>query len=217
MKTETAIIQINPQGDTAVLALHNQVVKVAQHAAALTITNDRDVKDATADLSIISGLKKAIEKKRTDYTRPINSHLKDVNEAFGTLTEPLTEADKTYRQKILAYRAEVDRKRREAEEINLLRMEAAKKEMKLKGELTEPVSPVEVTPPSPDHYRSDIGTLGKTMIPKWEVEDFAKVPNEYKEIDATKVGKLVRAGLRIIPGIRIWEEESLRVTARKNN
>ena len=211
----TALINIRPQGDQAVIALHEQAVRLERYARELVIVNDEDVKGATNDLGIITGLTKAIEAKQKEYTGPINSHLKAVRAAFGALTEPLARANRVTREKILAYRAEQDRKRREAEAINRLRVEAAKKEMELKGELTEPVEMVEAAEPVPDHVRAEMGTLGKMLIPKWEVQDFSQVPDEYKMIDAARVGKLVRAGLENIPGIRIWKEETLRVTAAR--
>lgn len=211
----TALINIRPQGDAAVIALHEQAVRLAEYAQTLVIVSDEDVKGATNDLGIITGLTKAIEAKQKEYTGPINSHLKAVRAAFGALTEPLARANKTTRGKILAYRAEQDRKHGEAEAINQLRVEAARKEMELRGELTEPVERVEVIPPSPDHIRAEMGTLGKMMVPKWAVQDFSQVPDEYKVIDAARVGKLVRAGLENIPGILIWKEETLRVTAAR--
>lgn len=211
---ETAVVKVKPQTDEAVIALQEQSLKLEQYATALVIGTDDDVKSATNDLSIISGLKKAIEEKRKEYTQPINDHLKAVNEAFKSFAEPLNNADKITRQKVLDYRAEQERKRQEQEEINRLRLEAAQKEMELKGELTESVDLVETQPEQPNHYRSEAGTLGKATIWKFEVVDFALVPDEYKLPDATKIGKVVRAGLRSIPGIRIYSEDTLKITPK---
>lgn len=211
----TAVVKIAPDKDGAVIALFEQSLKLEQYATALVITGDDSVKGATNDLSIISGLKKSIEEKRKEYTQPIREHLDAVNEAFKALVEPLNNADQVTRRKILDYRAEQDRIRQEQEEINRKRQEAAEAEMKLKGELTESVNLVEVQAEQPDHYRAEMGTLGKATIRKWEVVDLTLVPDEYKMIDAVKIGKVVRAGIPSIPGIRIWEEPILRVTAKK--
>ncbi len=51
-------------------------------------------------------------------------------------------------------------------------------------------------------------------IKKWEVEDITKVPGEYLMVDTVAIGKLVRAGIKSISGIRIWEEETLKVSAK---
>ncbi|MDO9579081.1 MAG: hypothetical protein Q7J06_00715 [Bacteroidales bacterium] len=210
----TAVIQINPQTNQIVIALYEQALRLEDYAKALTITSDNDVKVSTDDLSLIAKLKKAIEEKRKEYVGPINEHLKSVNDAFKNFAEPLNQADSITRQKILNYRKEQERIRQEQERINQLRMEAAQAEMELKGELAEPVGIVEVKPELPKHYRTETGTLGTVPIKKWEVVDFKLVPDEYKIIDTTKVGKVVRAGVPSIPGIRIWEEETLRITPK---
>jgi len=211
----TALVKVKPEADEAVIALHEQSLKLEQYATALVIANDGDVKSATNDLSIISGLKKAIEEKRKEYTQPINDHLKAVNEAFKAFVEPLTQADKITRTKILDYRAEQDRRRQEAEEIARLEWEAAERKAALTGEPVVVPEVVEAAPEAPDRYRAEMGTLGKMTLRKWEVVDLSLVPDEYKMVDATKIGKVVRAGIPSIPGIRIWEEETLRVNAKK--
>jgi len=215
MYAETAVIQVGPQGDLAVTKLYAEAENLEHYAVALVIASDSDVQASTHDLSIMASLKKAIEEKRKEYVQPINEHLKAVNDVFKNFTQPLVNADKITRDKILGYRAEQERQRREQEEINRLRMEAARREMELKGELSEPVNLVEVAPPTPNHFRTEAGTLGTRTIWKFEVVDFSLVPDEYKLIDATTVGKVVRAGLRSIPGIRIYPEEVLLVTPKK--
>jgi len=212
---ETALIQIRPDTDEKVVSLYQEAVKLQQYAEARVIQSDGDIKVATDDLSMIAKLKKAIEEKRKEYVGPINEHLKSVNDAFRNFAEPLNQADSITRQKILDYRKEQERIRQEQERINQLRMEAAQAEMELKGELTESVKVVEVAPEAAAHYRTGSGTLGKFMVKKWEVEDLSKVPLEYLMVDAAKVGKLVRAGIRAIPGIRIYSDESLRITVKK--
>jgi len=208
------LVKVAPRKDSAVIALYEQSIRLEQLATALVIKSIATVKRATNDLSIISGLKKAIEEKRKEYTQPINDHLKAVNEAFKNFIEPLNNADKITRQKILDYRQEQERIRQEEERINQLRIEAAQAEMKLKGELTESIELIETQPEQPKHYYAEAGSLGSVMIRKWEIVDQNLVPEEYKMVDAVKIGKVVRAGIPSIPGIRIWKEETLRGTAK---
>lgn len=211
----TALVKVKPEADEAVIALHEQSLKLEQYATALVITNDGDIKNATNDLSIISGLKKAIEEKRKEYTQPINDHLKAVNEAFKALVEPLTQADKITRTKILDYRAEQERQHQEAEDIARTEREIAERKAALTGEPVVVPEVVEVAPAAPDRYRTEMGTLGKAVIWKFEVIDFSLLPDRFKMENATLIGKVVRAGEREIPGVKIWSEDSLRVTARK--
>lgn len=214
MPEDTALVKVNPQTDAAIVTLHTQAIRFVDAADRLAIASDDDVTSATGDLTLIANLKRAIEDKRKEYTQPLNNHLKAINDVFKTFTDPILYADKLVRSKILAYRAELDRKRQEAEEIERLKREAAEREAALTGQPIIQPGPTLVIPPPPDRYHADNGTLGKVMIRKWELEDFSKVPDEYKTIDAVKIGKVVRAGIPSIPGIRIWQEATLRVDTK---
>ena len=210
---ETALVRIRPDVDPRVVQLYAEGVRLQQYAETRVILRDEDVKVATDDLSIIAGLKKAIEEKRTEYTSPINEHLKAVNVFFKAYVEPLTQADQVTRGKVLAYRAEQERIRLEQERINRLREEAARAEMELKGELSEPVALVAVAEEAPTRYRTDVGTLGTAKTWHFEVVDFVALPNDYKVADMVKIRKVVIAGASI-PGVKAWQEENLRVTPR---
>ncbi|MDD5081735.1 MAG: hypothetical protein PHU08_00035 [Dehalococcoidales bacterium] len=212
--TTQAIIALNPSQDEKAVALYNEAQGLLKYAEGVVILGDATVKGATNDLSLIAKLKKALEERRKEYTTPVNAYLKQVNDAFKLFTAPLEQADTITRAKIMDYRREQERKAREAEEINRLRMEAARREMELKGELTEDVSLVETPPAPPAHVRADIGDMGTMKVWKFEVVDFAKLPDEYKMVDATKLGKVLRAGLHNIPGVRAWQEETLKVNTR---
>jgi hypothetical protein len=212
----TAIINIAPGQDAGVLALQGQVLGLLSYAQTRVIKSDEDVKLATDDLSLMSGLKKAIESKRKEYVDPINAHLKDINDKFKLISDPLAQADSMTRTKVLAYRAEVERIRKETEEINRKRLEAAQQEAALNnGEISEEIKVLDVPPPPPTHTRTEVGTLGTQMIRKWELVDFKLLPDEYKIPDASRIGKVVRAGIPSIPGVRIWEEPTLRITTNK--
>jgi len=209
----TAIVNVKPSVDGDVVKLYGEIEKVKEYAVARVITSLEDVKAATEDLSMIAKLKKAVEEKRQEYVKPLNDHVKAVNDYFKLLTEPIREADSITRQKVLDFRAKEERKRQEQERINQLRMEAAQKEMELKGELTESVNLVEVQPESPERYRTDVGMASKMTVRKWQVEDITKVPPEYLMVDAGKITKLVKAGIGYISGIKIYYEDTLRISA----
>jgi len=208
------ITNLSLREDGAVEALGNEIIKVNLYAQQLIVAGDEDVVRATNDLSLMSKLGKALEEKRKEYLVPLQEQVKSINSFFKLLTEPLELADKTTRGKLLAYRQVIEAKRQEEERINNLRLEAARAEMELKGELSEDINLVALTPPEPKKVQTDVGTLSTVKIRKWEVADFAAVSDEYKLIDAGKVTKLVKAGIGAIAGIRIWEEETLRVNAK---
>jgi len=214
MTEETAIINVKPDANEAVIALYQEAIALEVRAVKIVIATDEDVKSVTNDLSVIAGLKKAIEEKRKEYTQPINDHLKAVNEAFKNFTEPLNVADKSIRYKVLEYRHEQERIRQEQERINQLRIEAARAEMELKGELTESVELVEERPEQPQHYWAEAGELGTVTIWKFEVIDFSLLPDQYKLPDMVKIRKVITAGATI-PGVKAWKEETLRINTAK--
>lgn len=210
---ETALVSIRPDTDLKITALYQEGVKLQQRAESRIIHDDSDVESATNDLSLVVKLKKAIEEKRKDYVNPLNEHLKNINSMFKAFAEPLNQADAITRKKVLDYRTEQERVRQEQERINRLREEAAKAEKKLKGETTELIGLIMVAPAPRAQYQAEGGTLGKAKVWKFEVVDFSLLPNEYKEPDMAKIRKVVIAGIAI-PGVKAWQEESLRVTTR---
>jgi len=215
METTTAVLNIAPGQDERVVALQNEVMGLLSFAQTRVIVTDQDVAIATDDLSLMAKLKKAIEEKRREYVDPLNAHLKDINEKFKLLSDPLAQADKTTREKVLTYRAEVERKRREIEEINRQAEELARKQASLNnGEFTVDTTPVVAPAAPPAHVRTEAGTLGTQKVRKWEIIDIKLVPDDYKIIDSGRVNKVVKAGIPSIPGIRIWEEDTLRVTTK---
>lgn len=200
-------------GDTKVANYYSQALKLREYAESRVVKTIEDIKIATDDLTIIARLKKAIAEKKKEFLKPHQETIRAINDNYNFWMEPVETADKITRDKILAFNSEREERRRKEEEINRKRMEAAQEEMELTGELSESVNLIEVTP-EVKRISTEMGTTGMATIWKFDVLDFALVPDEYKIIDASKVGKVVRAGLRTIPGIRIYSEQSLRVTTK---
>ncbi len=214
--TETALIRVNPTSDELITSMHNEALRTQEYAEARVILTDLDAKLAGDDLVIISKLKKGMDLKLKEYTDPINEHLKTIRDTFKMLMGPVLAADATTREKILAYRHEQERKAREIEEINRLRLEAAQKEAALSGtgEISESVVILESPALPGKTVTTDNGAATTSKIPKFEVIDKNLVPAEFLAVDMVALGKQVRAGRRDIPGVRIWLEDSLRISAR---
>lgn len=215
----TAIIKVGPEHDSAILVLAQEAKKLRDYAMARVITTETDLKPATEDLSIIARVKKALSEKKAEYLKPIKAHVDAVNTAFTSITAPLDEADTVTRGKILTFRQEQERRVREAEEINRLRVEAAKREATLNGtgEITVETTLLEVPATLPNHVRTELGSLGTAKTWKFEVVDIKMLPDDYKVANEVKIGQVVRAtkGTISIPGVKIWSEESIRITTTK--
>ncbi len=216
---QTAIVAVAPNQDTEVQKLQVEILKVRDYALAMVVKTPEEAKLATNDLSIISNLKKDLEIKRKEFIFPHKVYINSVNDAFKLISEPLLEADKAVRDKVIAYKTEQERLRQqtiEAAEAQRIADAKAKEVREATGELVseQTEAPVEIPVEVSMRVHGDLGTSGMVMNKKWEVEDFNQVPERYKEINSMLVGKVIRAG-GDIPGIRVWEKPSLRVTTKK--
>jgi len=211
----TALVKIKPETDILVNQFYKEALKAKEYAEARVIITVDDLAPATDDLSLIAKLKKAMEEKRKEYVSPLQDHVKTVNDAFKTLMEPIETADTVTRNKILAFTLKQKLIREEQEKINALRLEAAKLDAALhNGEISESVNLVEVMPSIPTTTRTDIGTSGIMTIRKYRVVNFAELPDQYKIENSALLNKVVKAGIPSIPGVEIYNEETLRVTTK---
>ena len=209
-------LAVKPNLDQAVISLSEQANKYLMYAEGREIFTAGHIEDATKDLSLIANTKKAIEAKRQEYVGPLNAQLKEINAFFKTLTDPITEADKVTRQKVLVYNAEVERQREEAERIENEKFKLAQDEMQLKGEHTVNLTPVDKPAATPDRVRTDVGMSSKMVVWKYEVVNFALLPDEYKLIDNATLNATVKKNhdSKVIPGVRIYPENTLQVRSR---
>jgi len=213
--TDMAMVKVNPEADVVVEEFYQEALSLRESATITAVQSLEDIKVATDTLSMIQTLKRAMEDKRKEYVSPLQGYVKAINDTFKGLMVPIEEADRIIRNKILAFQKAEDDKRREQERINRLRIEAAEAEKKLTGEVSEPVELVKPDEPLPERITTDTGEVGSRTIRKWEMENFALLPDEYKTPDTVKIGKLVRNGIPSIPGVRIYEEKVLTVEAGK--
>lgn len=215
MTEESTTLATLPGSDLDVVGYHKEALGLLAFAEKRVIASQDDVKLATDDLSIISRLKKQMEAKRKDYIAPLLEQQKAINETYKTLMNPILKADQITRLKVIVFNAEQDKIRKEQEEINRLRKEAADKDAALhNGEISESVNLVEVSEGAPKTTRTDMGSASTMMIKKWKLVDMAQVPEEYKILDSARVTKVVKASISSIPGIEIYEEPTLSVRAK---
>lgn len=209
-----AVVQVSPATDEAVVKLTAEISRLLEWAKALVVQDAEGMKSATYDLTLLANLKRALEEKRKEYVSPLNDYVKQINDAFRGPTVLVAEADTITRNKILGFQKEERRKAEAAAEINRLREEAARLEMQERGELSEPVGLVEVPAPAPTRVQTEVGGLATKKTWKFEVVDFAVLPDDYKLADLVKIRRVVTAGASI-PGVRSWHEEGLQVTPRR--
>ncbi len=206
---ETALIRIAPEKDPAVVALMEEANKLLGYAERRTIASQDDMKHSTEDLSLIRNLKKALNNKLKEYLEPIKAGEGAIKSVIKPIADIVAKADTLTTSKMQAYTNELNRQAREQEEINRLRIEAAKKEAALNGtgEITEDVTltaPVYV----PKLTKTEVGTFGGRDNWKYEVIDFAALPDAYKVEDKALLNDTAKKyhDTRKVPGVIFYND-----------
>jgi hypothetical protein len=212
-----AVVAIDLATDMSFLHLRSEAVAMLHFAEMRLIQSDEDMKSATNDLAIIGLAKKAIDEKRQEYVRPLNEYVKTVNLAFKGLSDPVDQADRLTRDKVLKYRADQERKRLMAEAINRQKEELARKEAELSGtgEITVDTTPVIVPAAQSNQIRADVGTAGVAHTRKARVVNFALLDDAYKLPNDKLLATAAKTGVAEIKGVEFYLEESLRVVVRR--
>ncbi len=207
---------VTEQAVQEITAVTNTVVEAAN---AVVIDGQEGMQKATEILSWIAKTKKQIETKRKFFTKPLSDQVSAINNLFKSYKTPLEQADKTLRNKILTYRREQERLRREEEErlrkLQKKEQKRLEKQAKKKGAPPPPppVMPVRVETPA-QTVRSSMGTVSAKKTWDFEIVDPDKIPAEYKIINEKAIRAAVKAGVRSLPGVRIFQREDLSVRAR---
>lgn len=204
--------------DKEVTQLTGEASGLEQKANTLIVCDDVSAGEATNLLGFIATAKKKLEEKRKFFVKPLNDQVKKVNDLFKEYNAPLDNADRTLRGKVLSYRQEVQRKQREEEERLRKLAEKEQKRLEKKAEKTgQPAPPPIVIPmieQAPKTIQADLGSATTKTVWDFQIIDESLIPREYLIVDERKIRAVVKAGIREIPGVRIYQTEQLAVRAR---
>lgn len=218
-----------PTDDPAVLAFQEQAQQLRERAVALAIDSP-EAKIAATDLRArLAALRHAAETERIELVKPHNNYVNGINALFKRALAPVAEAYDLLGERVLAFdreqrrlaseaaaKAEADRIRSET----LLR-EAEKAEAKGENGVAEQLltgavaseqgakaAQAEAVLPS-RHVVTGAGS--STVRKEWTFRllDLGRVPLEYHSLDAAKVREAIRRGARDVPGLEIFQAETL--------
>lgn len=210
----TVEIIIRPETNVDIVKIKDEIIKLSNYSIERVIKSDADLTPAGDDLILVSKLKKALKEKQSEYVNPIKLHLDKVQFVFKDLLTCLDDIEKTNKAKITFYTDAQKARVAEAERLNREAEELARKQAAFNGgAFTVDTTPVEA--PAPVKKVSTMsGSFSEVKAPNtWELEDFDKVPNQYKVLDTVRINQLVRAG-GSIPGIKIITHTTIRTTTK---
>jgi hypothetical protein len=102
-----------PEEKAKVGVVEDSVVSVVAAAESLQVRNAAEAEQAAGVLARIAGEKKRAEEARTFLVRPLNEHVKAINERFRGPRQMLERADNIIRRKVIAFQQEQERRREE--------------------------------------------------------------------------------------------------------
>ena len=187
-----------PQKEIQVL--EKQASPLIKEAEGYQVKSVEDVEKASVFLKKLRDTEKMIEAKRLEFTKPLNQSLKAINATFKQVKEPLVEARGFLTNRVLTWKT-AERERIEKEEERRRKIQEAHEK---KGH--EVKAPVVIDRPD-----TQIGNTQTRKTWTFEVVDFSKVPDDHKMINSPTIMAQVRAGVREIAGLKIYQKESIAI------
>ena len=226
-------VGIRPE-EKEVTAFEEAYLKAESAVAALAVVDAESNAVAAQYLSRLKDISKQADEKRKALVRPLQDHVKFIDGLFKPTMERAEKLRRVLEEKMLnwsraerqareeaeraARAAEAEAARKEAERLarNAARTKdddkradkeaaAAALEQQAQDILAAPVAPVKAAPVvEADGTKT---TIRKTWA--WEITDENAIPRNFLVVDNARLTNAVRAGIREIPGVRVYEKEQV--------
>jgi hypothetical protein len=188
--------------------------ELAQIAAAHEVTDEGTQGSAVEMAAQAKRLGKALDEVRVSFVRPHNEFVKSVNALAKRFDSRLAQIEGGLKRKISIFcqAQELERRKRE-QAAQRAAAEAQKRidaEAKAAGVETVTID-APVIPPADPVIRTAAGSAYQERFWSFEVQDEAQIPREYLMVDERKLRDAVKAGVRTIPGVRIWEDSRTKI------
>lgn len=212
MQVENAVLSI-VEAKQSLTIFRGKVDELVSQINQQAVDSEEECRAITSLSSIASKLTKEIDKKRKEIIAEPQEFVSTVNRFCKELVGGVDSAVLGAKRKIASYQSRIELERRKQEEA--ARKAAEELQKKLNAEAKEAgVQPVTVAvpviPEKKQATRTEEGT--SYVVKKWkgEVIDEAQVPREYLSPDQRKIDRAVESGIRVIPGVNIWEASDVR-------
>lgn len=197
-----------------IITINKTLADYQEEAKNVVIATQENYKETSDFTKKIKGIYNDLENKSKFYSDPYYRTWKDIKAFFNKPMVALKAIEKISKDKMLTwYNTQEEIARKEQERIKKDNdKKIAKFEEKQAAtpekEITAPViNMVDVTMDKTARADNSTSTVIKTW--KWKIQDEQKIPREYLCIDEKKLNRLVKAGLKDVPGIFIYSENSM--------
>ncbi|MDR1310093.1 MAG: hypothetical protein LBL95_09410 [Deltaproteobacteria bacterium] len=205
------------------------IAKCREDAAKIAVIDGEKSKEEAAGILVpLKTALKDIEKTRKGIVEAPQAFVKAVNEAAKFFKDRIKAITDDIEAKVSAFtqiekieaqkRAEEERRvqveiqerlQAEVDETNAANL--ARDPNAILIEVPRPAPLVHMGPPK--SVRTEAGTM--TAVDKWNfrIADIGQVPREYLAVNETAIRAAIRQGIREIPGVEIFKDTAIRVTA----
>lgn len=194
---------------TALSKYDNAIAEMQAQAQALEVKDEGSNSAAVALAGKAKKIFKAIEAARKGFVSDPNAYVRSVNGLAKNYQAMFGEVENGLKQKIAQYRHRVELDRRKAEEAARKATEAAQKKIDAEAKAAN-VAPVKldkpVVPKKENVTRTENGAAHIQKVWTFEIEDEAQVPREYLMVNEKAIREAVKAGVREIPGVKVYQE-----------
>ncbi|MHA1396157.1 MAG: hypothetical protein ACTSSF_00305 [Candidatus Heimdallarchaeaceae archaeon] len=197
------------EAQNAFLVWKKRFTQLEKEVKMLEITNEENCQKAAELLATIAKYEKRINEECEKRIIVPKTFIKKVKARVNEVVKPLSNSKKIVKLKLKNYKTRLEMERREmekkAEEERKKLQEQLDKEAKEKG--IEPVKLPEIAMPKEKlKVSTDNGTVYERKYWTFKIVDFDKIPKEYLMVDNKKVNAAIRAGVRNIDGLEIYQE-----------
>jgi hypothetical protein len=169
----------------------------SEHIVELGARSAKLVKALTADR------KERIEKE-DKFVRAVNKLYKPLTDAGARIKRICGDKFGQYQAKVKLAEQKREKAAQEAQAKLQKQLDDQAKEAGVEGVEAAPIT----IPKAPGITRTETGSASVRKVWTWEVDHADDVPKEYWVLNDAMIEKQVKAGVRNIPGIKIFQKES---------
>jgi len=171
------------------------------------IQNDDEYADAAELLKVVKHKFKVLDDERTISVKPLNDEVKEINAWFKPALDRLKECETALKKIMGSYSLA-----KQQEQQRLLAEASKAAEAALVTASNPQQNVMQLVQQATAAQAPKVAGVSVSKVWKWELVDPAQVPAEYWSIDPAKLDAALKAGVREIPGVRVYEDA--RVVAR---
>jgi hypothetical protein len=194
--------------------LSHEANYIELQAQMIVVKDEKTLKEATEFLGKVAKAKKQLEERRQFFVKPLNEQIRKINEFFKVRIMTLENAENIVKNEILKYREEVEKARKQQEELLKKQYEKELKKAQKKGLPLPPPMPQITLQQQEKTVETDSAQVTARLVWDFEIVDESKIPREYLMVNEKAIRAAIKAGVRDIPGVRIFQKEELAVKTK---